>query len=433
MTNTFPLKYRRKSSPPASPPLMLSPIVPSFSSSSSSSFSFLSPPPPKWLDSDDDFDHEPALTSDDALTVFSSTWSRAPSLAPLDSEDTHVDIVTSPLRETFFRAAPSSRAAAAFPTRYNNNSNKSKSYSPDAKTSSQTREDVAAALLALHAQPRLGPSQSVHHIPTTQNEAPQPPPARRRRVVTPSLRNLVLPRTPSPPPRLSLPLTTPPPVIDRRPVHATTPPAQRTSHRPVTPASSPLPPSSPFAEEETDCEASELTTFHSVPCPKPKSEAPQVRYLSFILYLFPFSLWRDFFFLRLTFVPSPRSHLIVASLISFPKADTHSDDSEADKHAPSWSRDDEPKEECDRLPMIVHEEVLRPASFEVGSLPSYHYQFYSKPFVVTLFQASPLTATTPNERYLICERLTNALPRPVLDTVSSTASSQRSGDQREVL
>ena len=261
-THTVPLKYRRKSSPPPSP-RMLSPIVP-FSSA------FISPPP-KWLDSDDDLDHEPALTSDDALTVFSSSCSRAPSLAPLDAEDPHVDIVSSPVRENFFRAPPSSRAPVS---RYN------KPYSPDTK-SSATREDVAAALLALHSQPRLGPSRPVLPQPP---EVAQPPPARPRRVVTPSLRNLVLPRTPSPPPRSSLQLTTPSPVIDHRRDHATVP-AQRTPSRHATPASSPLPPSSPFAEE-ADCNTSQPMTFYSVPCPEPKSELFQVRTLS-CLYLFP--------------------------------------------------------------------------------------------------------------------------------------------------
>jgi hypothetical protein len=251
-TQTFPLKYRRKSSPPPSP-RMLSPIAP---------FSPLT----KWLDSDDDLDHEPALTSDDALTVFSSSCSRAPSLAPLDAEDPHVDIVSSPVREIFFRA-PSSRAP--LPT-YN------KSYSPDTK-SSATREDVAAALLALHSQPRLGPSRPVLPRPPPQTEVAQPAP-RRPRVITPSLRNLVLPRTPSPPPRISLPLTAPSPVIDRRRGHATTP-AQRTPSRHATPAS-PLPPSSPFAEE-ADSDVSQPMAFYSVPCSKPKSEPFQVRTLSF--------------------------------------------------------------------------------------------------------------------------------------------------------
>jgi hypothetical protein len=262
-THTVPLKYRRKSSPPPSP-RMLSPIVP-FSSA------FISPPP-KWLDSDDDF--EPALTSDDALTVFSSSCSRAPSLAPLDAEDPHVDIVSSPVREIFFRAPPSSRAPVP---RYN------KPYSPDTK-SSTTREDVAAALLTLHSQPRLGPSRPVLPRTTNVTEAAQAPPARRPRVVSPSLRNLVLSRTPSPPPRSSLQLTTPSPVIDHRRDHATIP-AQRTPSRHATPASSPLPPSSPFAEE-ADCDNSQPMTFYSVPCPKPKSEPFQVRTL-FCLYLSP--------------------------------------------------------------------------------------------------------------------------------------------------
>jgi hypothetical protein len=264
--NTVPLKYRRKSSPPPSP-RMLSPIAP-FSAS------FISPPTGKWLDSDDDLDPEPALTSDDALTVLSSSCSRAPSLAPLDGEDAHVDIVSSPVRETFFRPPPSSRAPLQ---RYNN------SYAPNSKAST-SREDVAAALLALHAQPRLGPSQpQVADLPV-RTEAKQAPPARRPRVITPSLRNLVLPRTPSPPPRSSSLLTTLP-VIDHDPVHAPAPSARRTPSpsRRVTPASSPLPPSSPFAEE-ADCETFEPSTFHSVPCSKPES-ALQVRMPFIFCYL----------------------------------------------------------------------------------------------------------------------------------------------------
>jgi hypothetical protein len=253
-TETFPLKYRRKSSPPPSPQMPFSPL-------------------PKWLDSDDDLDHEPALTSDDALTVFSSSCSRAPSLAPLDAEDPHVDIVSSPIREIFFRA-PSSRAPIPTYT---------KSYSPDTK-SSATREDVAAALLALHSQPRLGPSLPVLPRPPPQTEFTQPPP-RRPRVITPSLRNLVLPRTPSPPPRSSLPFITPSPVIDRRRDHATTP-AQRTPSRHATPASSPLPPSSPFAEE-ADCDLSQPMALYSVPCSNFKSDPFQVRTVIFFIFLLP--------------------------------------------------------------------------------------------------------------------------------------------------
>ncbi|KAH9961517.1 hypothetical protein BC827DRAFT_322929 [Russula dissimulans] len=299
-TFTFPLKYRRKSSPPPSP-RMLSPIAP-FSSVS---------PQSKWLDSDDDFDHEPALTSDDALTVFSSSCSRAPSLAPLDTEDTHVDIVSSPVRETFFRPHPS-RAPLS---RHN------KPYSTVPKPST-TREDVAAALLSLHAQPRLGPSRpGLAQLPTQTESAP-PPPARRSRVVTPSLRNLVLPRTPSPPPRPSLLLTIPNQLIDHGPVHAPPPPAQRTPSRRATPASSPLPPSSPFAEE-ADSEASEPTTFHFVPCPKPKLELFQ--------------------------------------------AHTPPDHSETDNRVPPWSRDDQSKEACNILPSTEHE-VPPATSYELSPL-----------------------------------------------------------------
>jgi hypothetical protein len=215
------------------------------------SASFISPPP-KWLDSDDDFEHEPALISDDAL---SSGCSRAPSLAPLDWEDPHIDIVSSPVQDTFFRAFPSSRAAPL--SRYNT-SNHSKP--------STTREDVAAALLALRAQPRLSSSRSALPNVRTQPaaETQHHPPARRSRVISPSLRNLVLPRTPSPPPRAPLRMMTP--IIDLG--HKTTP---HTAPLPphLTPASSPLPPSSPFAEED-EYEGSAPTRFHSLPSPKPE-------------------------------------------------------------------------------------------------------------------------------------------------------------------
>jgi hypothetical protein len=59
--------------------------------------------------------------------------------------------------------------------------------------------------------------------------------------------------------------------------------------------------------------------------------------------------------------------------------------SDADKHAPPWSRDDEPKEECDNLLLVEHE-VQRAASSEVGSF-SYHHHFYSKLSDVTLSTA----------------------------------------------
>ncbi|KAF8269259.1 hypothetical protein EI94DRAFT_1829056 [Lactarius quietus] len=225
------------------------------------SATFISPPP-KWLDSDDDFEHEPALISDDAL---SSSCSRAPSLAPLDSEDPHIDIVSSPVQDTFFRAYPSSRAAPL--SRYN------KPHPSNHTKPSTTREDVAAALLALRAQPRLS-SSSRPALPNVMTQpaavqTPHHPPPRRSRVVSPSLRNLVLPRTPSPPPRAPLPMTNCPPIIDLGnetiPLAHTSPPPRRT------PVSSPLPPSSPFAEED-EYEGSAPTRFHSLSSPTPKSE-----------------------------------------------------------------------------------------------------------------------------------------------------------------
>ena len=210
------LEISQKSSPPPSPRI-LSPITP-FNPS------FVSPPP-KWLDNDDALDHEPALTSDDALTVLSSSCSRAPSLAFLDAEDAHVDIVSSPVRETF-RASSSSRAPDS---RYKSH------YSPNQKL---TCEEVAAALLSLHAQPRLGPSQSPVTRLSPQSQAGSFSPSQCARVVTPSLRNLVLPCTPSPP-RSSLLLTTSP-IINHGPVHATAPEARSTPPCRATPTS-PLP------------------------------------------------------------------------------------------------------------------------------------------------------------------------------------------------
>jgi hypothetical protein len=65
------------------------------------------------------------------------------------------------------------------------------------------------------------------------------------------------------------------------------------------------------------------------------------------------------------------------------QAHTPSDYSDADKHAPPWSRDDEPKEECDNSLLVEHE-VQRAASSEVGPF-SYHHHFYSKLSDVTDF------------------------------------------------
>ena len=240
------------------------------------SASFISPPP-KWLDSDDDFEHEPALISDDAL---SSSCSRAPSLAPLDSEDPHIDIVSSPVQDTFFRVFPSSRAAPL--SRYN------KPHPSNSTKPSTTREDVAAALLALRAQPRLSSSRPALPSIGTQPaaEMQHPPPSRRSRVISPSLRNLVLPRTPSPPPRALLPVTNPSPVIDLG--HKTAPSAHILPTPPRrTPVSSPLPPSSPFAEED-EYEGSAPMRFHSLPSPKP--EYLEVRTVIYSLVIFFFSV-----------------------------------------------------------------------------------------------------------------------------------------------
>jgi hypothetical protein len=232
---------------------MLSPIAhisPSFPTNSISL-------PPKWLD------------SDDAFTVFSSSCSRAPSLAPSDTEDAHVDIVSSPVQEAFIRTSAPPRAPLS---RHN------KSY-PSNTMSSTTREDVAAAPLTLHAQPRLGSFRPPLIQLSLQTENVDPPDTRRSRVISPSIRNLVLPRTPSPPPRCRLEMT---PVIDSGIVHGTTLPAQRTPPRRGTPASSPLPVSSPFADEN-EYETPEISRFHSVPCPKPKRASLQVRTQIFCL------------------------------------------------------------------------------------------------------------------------------------------------------
>ena len=221
------------------------------------SASFVSPSP-KWLDSDDDFEHEPALISDDAL---SSGCSRAPSLAPLDSEDSHIDIVSSPVQDTF-RAFPSSRAAPL--SRYR---------PPNHAKPSATREDVAAALLALHAQPRLSSSRSALSNIWTQPavDTQYHPSARRSRVVSPPLRN-IFPRTPSPPPRAPLSMS---PIIDSDLGHKIPPSAAHLAPSPprLTPASSPLPPSSPLAEDD-EPEGSAPPRFHYL---SSKSELLQVR------------------------------------------------------------------------------------------------------------------------------------------------------------
>ena len=112
------------------------------------------------------------------------------------------------------------------------------------------------------------------------------------------------------------------------------------------------------------------------------------------------------------------------------QAYTPSDDSDAGKHAPPWSRDDEPKEECDNSLLAEHE-VHQAASSEVGS-SSYHHHFYSKLPDVTLLQPSPITAVAPSERHLANERSPSAPPFTSLITESSAALSPKSGDQHRV-
>jgi len=240
--------------------------------------SFISPPP-KWLDSDDDSDHEPALVSDDAFTVLSSSCSRAPSLAPLDAED-------APVRETFFRASSSSRAPCS---RYNNY------YSPNQKSSTtrerRRRRPPCPPMPPCGTTSRGFSESATGHPPSSSESGQTPSPPRRPRVVvTPSLQNLVLPRILFPPPRSSFLLPTSP-VIDHGPVHATVPSARRTRACRATPTTSPLPPSS-----EADHETSGPSTFRSVPCSKPESEPLHARIPSIFRCLPPHHL-RDFFFL----------------------------------------------------------------------------------------------------------------------------------------
>ena len=145
--------------------------------------------------------------------------------------------------------------------------------------SSTSREDVAAALLALHAQPHLGSSRPPLVELSLQTENLDPPHACRSRIVYPSIWNLVLPRTPSPPPRCRLEMT---PVIDSGIVHG--PPFRHGElHLGAAPRLlSQVPASSPFAEED-EYETPEISRFHSEPCPKPKRVSLQVRTQIFCL------------------------------------------------------------------------------------------------------------------------------------------------------
>ncbi|KAI0058124.1 hypothetical protein BV25DRAFT_1317428 [Artomyces pyxidatus] len=184
--SSLPLKHRRKSlssSPPPSPPSPdISPLRPSTSSSVYRYTTSAYTRSHKWTGSDyDDVpDFEPALISDDALTALSSS-SRAPSLAPSDADvqDAYVDIVSSsPIHDIpFLRPSTPPR------------SSRSKFVTETDDKASMAREDVAAALLALHAYPRLGSSPLTATFPTF--------PALLGNSST-RVRDFPIPRTPSP-------------------------------------------------------------------------------------------------------------------------------------------------------------------------------------------------------------------------------------------
>lgn len=104
-------------------------------------------------DLEDDYEPEPALTSDDA-TAPSSSRPPSPSLSPVD-EDTFVDVVSSsPNRDGFIR----SYARPATPVT-----------KPDPRD-----EDVAAVLLSL-SFPRVGPSPLVSAGPPPAPRRPESP------------------------------------------------------------------------------------------------------------------------------------------------------------------------------------------------------------------------------------------------------------------
>ncbi|ETW81138.1 hypothetical protein HETIRDRAFT_146500, partial [Heterobasidion irregulare TC 32-1] len=150
----LPLKYRRKSLSHSPGPLSRSrspSSIPSQSPSSSkpSYYAYSScARTENWMPSDDDL--EPPLTSDDALTAPSS-GSRAASLAP--DEDAFVDIVSSsPVRDAHFYSY--TQGALKMP-RYSGPAPEARYESKPLPTYSDDAHDVAAALLALHAHPRL--------------------------------------------------------------------------------------------------------------------------------------------------------------------------------------------------------------------------------------------------------------------------------------
>ncbi|TFY81084.1 hypothetical protein EWM64_g2925 [Hericium alpestre] len=200
---TLPFKYRRKSlsSSPAPPSPSLSPVRPYPSSSRyAEQYSpYKYDRAPKWSHTFSDDDLEPPGMSDDATSFAAPTESSpsSPSLAPPsphihdnDPEDVYVDIVSSsPVRDSAFAVSASAgRSLQCETERYGCKTRYDKVR--DARTRvhemihsstsapaepilihDDVAEDAAAALLALHAGPRLtvpAPSQ----VPPTRASAP---------------------------------------------------------------------------------------------------------------------------------------------------------------------------------------------------------------------------------------------------------------------
>ncbi|KAA1472782.1 hypothetical protein DENSPDRAFT_839147 [Dentipellis sp. KUC8613] len=236
---TLPFKYRRKSlsvepSPPSPSP---SPSRPYPSSSryadQFSPYNHKSTSSSKWAHTTSDDDFELPFMSDDAASVapLTESYPSSPSLAPPsprphDAEDVYVDIVSSsPVRDSAFVVSASTRRSRLPLLRCDSEQD---GYEPrcDKAFESRTRveglihqrfssqkpqpnfkhdntdEDVAAALLALHAQPRL----SVPQVTTIPTPAPEPPLSASRSA---SLHFLLSPLDP-PAPAHASPLTTAP-------------------------------------------------------------------------------------------------------------------------------------------------------------------------------------------------------------------------------
>ncbi|VDB83242.1 unnamed protein product [Peniophora sp. CBMAI 1063] len=211
---------------------------------------------------EDDYEPEPALTSDDA-TAPSSSRAPSPSLSPVD-ENAYIDVVTSsPQRESFLRSY-------ARPT------------TPITKPDPRD-EDVAAVLLSL-SFPRVGPSPLVTAVPPPppRPESPSPHSVLQSRT-TPAISRIKVEKEAS---RRSTPhrISAVEEQLDRRalidvPTEARVAEIPRTpspfieivaSQSPAAPEEadsptssplqqlSPLPPSSPLPEEEEDEDAADI-------------------------------------------------------------------------------------------------------------------------------------------------------------------------------